>query len=136
MKTVNIGLLVGIALVAMLGITALSFSGVMGGASKYVTFEEAKKTPESVHVVGNWVMRDKAYYDSQQDIFHFYMEDSARTVSKVHFHDPKPVNFETAENIVIEGVYENEAFEADRILMKCPSKYNANEFKIEEAKAI
>lgn len=135
MKTVNIGLLVGIAVVAMLGIVALSFTGVIGGASKYVTFEQAKSEPETVHVVGNWVMREQSNYDSNRDLFQFYMQDSARNVAKIHYYNPKPVNFETAENIVIEGQYQGDVFEADKILMKCPSKYNEGEFEVIEAEA-
>ena len=135
MKTVNIATLVGIALVAMLGIAALSFSGVFSNASQYTTFAEAKKSEESVHVVGTWVRRDESHYDVNQDIFSFYMADTTQGVSLVQYHDPQPVNFETADRIVIEGQYQGEVFDAERILMKCPSKYNEGEFTIEEAKS-
>lgn len=135
MKTVNIGLLVGIAIFAVVGISVLSFTGVLGGASKYVTFEQAKGETETVHVVGKWVNREQSFYDSQQDVFQFYMQDSTNAVSLVRFHDPKPVNFETAEQIVIEGKYEGDSFEADRILMKCPSKYNDGNLETIEAEA-
>ena len=135
MKTVNIGLLVGIAIAVVVGITALSFTGVIGGASKYVTFDEAKKAKETVHVVGKWVNREQSHYNSDLDIFQFYMQDSTNSVALVNYHDPKPVNFETAEQIVIEGKYEGEAFEADRILMKCPSKYNDGKLETIEAEA-
>jgi len=135
MKTVNIAKLVGIALVGMLGLVALSFSGVLGSASKYVTFAEAKKMDESVHVVGKWVKQDQASYDSNQDIFSFYLQDSSNTISLVHYHDPQPENFATAEDIVIEGQYVGNIFDAERILMKCPSKYDKGEFTVEEATA-
>lgn len=135
MKTINIAKLVGIALVGMLGLVALSFSGVLGSASKYVTFNEAKEMDESVHVVGSWVRRDQSHYDVNQDIFSFYLQDSSNTVSLVHYHDPQPDNFATAEDIVIEGKYEGDIFDAERILMKCPSKYDKGEFTVEEATA-
>lgn len=135
MKTVNVGLLVGIAVAAMIGVIALATWGSIGGASPYVTFNEAKSLEESVHVVGQWVNKEKAHYDVNQDLFTFYMMDSAKTVSKVHYHDPQPSNLGSAEQIVIEGQMKGEAFEADRILMKCPSKYNKGEFTIEEAEA-
>ena len=136
MKTLDIKLLVGIAVLAMVSVSILAGLGAFGSASKYVTFAEAKEIPgETVHVVGEWVLRERAKYDPNQDIFSFYLKDSTENVSLVHFHDPKPNNFETAENIVIEGKHRGEAFEADRILMKCPSKYNDGKFEIEEAEA-
>ena len=135
MKTVNIATLIGIALVAMLGLVILSTTGALGSASKYTTFAEAKKSDESVHVVGSWVRRDQSHYDIEKDIFQFYMQDTSNVVSLVQYHDPQPVNFETADKIVIEGQYKGEVFDAERILMKCPSKYNEGEFTIEEAKS-
>ncbi len=135
MKSVNIGLLVGIAVAAMVGVIALATWGSIGGASPYVTFNEAKGLQESVHVVGQWVNRDQSHYDVNQDIFTFYMKDSSNTVTQIRFHDPQPPNLATAEQIVIEGQMEGEVFEADRILMKCPSKYNDGEFTMEEAEA-
>ncbi len=135
MKTVNIAKLIGIALIAMLGLVFLSFSGVLGSASQYTTFTQAKKMDESVHVVGNWVRRDQSHYDIDNDIFEFYMQDTSNVVSLVQYHDPQPVNFETADKIVIEGQYKGDVFDAERILMKCPSKYNEGEFTIEEAKS-
>lgn len=135
MKTVNITKLIAIALVAMLGLVALSFSGVLGSASKYSTFADAKQSKESVHVVGKWVNRNQTEYDVNQDLFQFYMQDTADVVSLVRFHNPEPQNFRSAEKIVIEGQYKDNYFEADNILMKCPSKYNENEFTVEEASA-
>ena len=135
MKSVNIATLIVIALIGMGGIAALAFTGVFNSASQYTTFAKAKGMEESVHVVGSWVRRDQSHYDIERDIFQFYMQDTANVVSLVQYHDPQPVNFETAERIVIEGQYQGDVFEAERILMKCPSKYNEGEFTIEEAKS-
>jgi cytochrome c-type biogenesis protein CcmE len=124
MKTINIGLLVGIAVVAMLGLVFLATSGAIGGASQYMTFAQAKKSPEDVHVVGSWVRREESHYDHEQDVFDFYLQDTTNEVAAVRYHDPMPVNFATAEKVVVQGKYEGETFVADRIFMKCPSKYN------------
>lgn len=135
MKTVNIGLLVGIAALAMIGVSALALSGVFTGASKYTTFADAKKTGDEVHVVGAWVDRDNYQYDSQRDLLQFFMQDSTNNTTLVHYYDPMPVNFKTAEKIVVQGKYEQDAFVADRIFMKCPSKYNEGELVTTEAAA-
>jgi len=42
----------------------------------------------------------------------------------VHFHGSKPQDFERSEQIVLVGKFDDGSFEASRILMKCPSKYN------------
>ena len=135
MKTVNVSLLVGIAVAAMVGVIALATWGSIGGASPYVTFSEAAKMEESVHVVGQWVRQNESHYDVNQDIFTFYMKDSTNTVKQVRFHDPEPPNLATAEQVVIEGQMEGDVFEADRILMKCPSKYNDGSLETIEAEA-
>jgi cytochrome c-type biogenesis protein CcmE len=127
MKTVNIGLLVGIAVVAMIGLSIFAFWGNAAGATLYSSFEGAKKSGENVHVVGTWVMKDRANYDNSQDLFTFYMQDTTDQVSLVKFYDPMPGNFKSADRIVVEGKYEANAFVADNILMKCPSKYNKEE---------
>ena len=37
--------------------------------------------------------------------------------------------FETADKIVVIGKYEGDVFVADKILMKCPSKYQNNQLE-------
>lgn len=135
MKSINIGLLVGIAVLAMVGFAFLATSGAIGGASKYTTFKAAKASGEEVHVVGSWDRSQASDYDAQQDIFNFYMRDTTQQLSQVRFHDPKPVNFETAEKVVVQGKYVGEVFEASRIFMKCPSKYNDGQMMEETAEA-
>jgi cytochrome c-type biogenesis protein CcmE len=127
MKTVNIGLLVGIAVVAMLGLSLFAMWGNAAGSTVYASFATARASGEDVHVVGKWVMKDRAHYDNTQDLFTFYMQDTTNEVSLVKFYDPMPVNFQSAERIAIQGKFEGNAFVADDILMKCPSKYNKEE---------
>jgi cytochrome c-type biogenesis protein CcmE len=43
---------------------------------------------------------------------------------KVIYNGAKPQDFEMSEQIVVTGRAENGVFKADKILMKCPSKYN------------
>ncbi len=122
MKTVNIGLLIGIAAVAMVGLSVFAFLGNAIGATQYSSFATAKATGNDVHVVGSWVMKDRAI--NETNAFTFYMKDTTDQVSLVKFYNPMPGNFESADRIVVEGKYEGNEFVADNILMKCPSKYN------------
>ena len=47
----------------------------------------------------------------------------------VIYTSPKPQDFERSEQIVIIGNIQNDIFRADKILMKCPSKYEDKELK-------
>jgi cytochrome c-type biogenesis protein CcmE len=131
MKPGRIILLVIIALF-LVGL-AVNFSG---NASTYSTFETAKKTGKRVHIVGEWVNREATDYNPESDIFHFYLKDTLDAVEQVRYHDPKPMNFETAEKVVIIGKYEKDEFVADKIIMKCPSKYEETDITAGEKKTM
>ena len=98
MKTTHIVILVIMAIIVVsLGLNLSS------NASIYSDFEHAKVSGETVHIVGSWVNRDEAHYDASQDMFSFYMKDTTQMVQLVKYRDPKPVNFEQAEKVVIVG---------------------------------
>ncbi len=118
MKTTHIVLLIALAVFAVaLGV---NFSSQ---ASIYTDFATAKASGDQVHIVGSWVNRDQAEYIQERDLFTFYLQDTLQVVEKVHYFDPKPINFESAEKIVLIGSYKEDGFVADKIVMKCPSKY-------------
>jgi cytochrome c-type biogenesis protein CcmE len=133
MKAKHILILVAIAL----GIGVIVSS--MGNASTYVTFKEAKEKHQngdnsSIHVVGE-LLKDAngniqgMKYDPVTDAnrFEFMMVDSLNNQSAVIYHNPKPADLEKSEKVVVVGKYNGEAFEAEQILLKCPSKYNNKE---------
>jgi cytochrome c-type biogenesis protein CcmE len=47
----------------------------------------------------------------------------------VSYTDVKPANFEDAVSIVAIGRYENGVFAAEKLLVKCPSKYQGEEIE-------
>lgn len=118
MKTRNI-----IGLVVLAGFMALLLVSFGGNVSEYTDFQEAQKRESDVHVVAKWVRRDEARYDASRDLFSFYLQDTMNNVQLVHYYDPMPVNFDKAQKVVVSGKYQNGVFVADKVLMKCPSKY-------------
>jgi cytochrome c-type biogenesis protein CcmE len=126
MKTRTI---IGIILVALF--TTILITTQLSDQSYYTDFETARKTGDKVHVVASWVDREKAYYDPEKDLFQLYLKDTLNQVALVHFYDPKPPSLETAEKIVIEGKQEGDIFVADKIFLKCPSKYEDNTLEAE-----
>lgn len=110
-----------IAMAGFAGLLLFNFGSQVGG---YMNFEQAAQTGSKAHVVGTWVEDRPTHYDRSANVFTFYMRDQSGTVRKVRFSDPKPANFEQAEEVVVEGRMDGDAFAAEHILVKCPSKYN------------
>jgi cytochrome c-type biogenesis protein CcmE len=98
-------------------------------SSTYASFTEAKESDSEIHVVGQLVKGKELIYDPVKDAnyFSFYMVDTKGEECKVVFAGTKPQDFERSEQIVLTGKMQNGEFHADKILMKCPSKYTNTE---------
>jgi cytochrome c-type biogenesis protein CcmE len=68
--------------------------------------------------------------------FEFVMIDSLNYESKVVYNQPKPADLDKSEKVVVVGKMDlkNKCFQAEQILLKCPSKYNNNKLETEEPK--
>lgn len=88
----------------------------------YVSLDDAKKSLNTVQVKGQRVVGSELF-DVEQKIFTFKMTDDKGEEFEVVYHGVKPANLEQAEEIVVIGRYANNRFEADQLLVKCPSKY-------------
>lgn len=108
------------------GFTSLLFYNFGNSISTYTNFNEAEHTSSSVHVVGHWVKNKPSGFSYATKTFSFYMKDDKGNVKKVLYPKPEPNNFEQAKKIVVVGKLKGNVFYANSILMKCPSKYNAN----------
>lgn len=114
-------------------------------ASVYVPFSEAKALAQQgndtkVHVVGRLKKDAKGHivgmnYDPVVDpnYFTFVLVDTNRVEQTVVYYSPKPQDFDRSEQVVITGNMKEQVFVADKILLKCPSKYNETEVKAETA---
>ena len=111
-------------LLIMGAFTALLFTSFGDQVQGYMNFAEAEATGHSAHVVGTWVKERDFAYDRDTNTFSFFMADEAGQVRQVVYANPKPANFEDAEQVVVEGSMSGDVFHAEHILVKCPSKYN------------
>jgi cytochrome c-type biogenesis protein CcmE len=101
--------------------------GTMADSSTYASFSEALENPgKEFHVVGFLNKNKSMTYDPHvnANLFSFYALDKDGKECEVYFKGSKPQDFERSEQIVLTGKYVGNRFEADKILMKCPSKYN------------
>lgn len=133
--------IIGIILIAVAIGAILSTAS---NTSEYVTFQEAEEAPaKEFHVVGQLNKEKELMYDPSTDanLFSFYLVDNDGQERKVNFRGTKPQDFERSEQVVLIGHANGEEFEAEKILMKCPSKYNEGqpgemqEFSAEAQKA-
>ena len=122
MKTQHI-----LALLALAAFMGLLFTSLADSASTYTDFQGAKARGGEAHVVGQWVRRNETQKDPGGNYFRFYVQDSTQHTELVTYNDPMPPNFQQAEKVVLIGGYQGNRFVADKILMKCPSKYNDQE---------
>ena len=119
--------------ILLIAISIIIVISMAGDASTYVTFQEAKNLNEkglkkSIHVIGSLPKSvDGAVLGIKEGgdklTFSFEMIDEQGFKQKVLHLNPIPVDFIRSEQVVIVGKYHGESFIADKILLKCPSKY-------------
>jgi cytochrome c-type biogenesis protein CcmE len=119
-KNLKRGIALGVVLVAA-GVGILSLV-TGGGVTPYVGFSEARAAKGNVQVMGE-IQAEQTNYDTQSGSFSFYIIDANGDRMKVVYNGTKPGNFDQAKSVVCIGRYEQEAFYADKLLIKCPSKY-------------
>ena len=102
------------------GVTAFKKS-----LTPYISFAEARRTNSSVQVNGVLADPRAVHYDPAKSELEFALKDDKNEVMEVVYKGVKPVNFEQATSVVAIGSYQNGRFAADQLLVKCPSKYQA-----------
>ncbi len=95
---------------------------------QYVSFADAKRSARMVQVVGE-INHDNVIYDADNErlLFTIYELDSAdvadRDSLKIVYHGVVPGNFDQATSVLVRGKSGDGVFEAEKLLVKCPSKY-------------
>jgi len=115
-----------------------------GDASTYVDFTKAKEMAadgdgESIHVVGK-LKKDAAGQILEMEYqpaidpnyFAFTLIDNNNVAQKVVYKNSKPQDFDKSEQVVVIGKMQNGTFSAEKILMKCPSKYENGKMETTE----
>ena len=119
-KNLKRGIALGVVVIAA-GVGLLSLV-TGGGMTPYVGFSEARAAKSNVQVMGE-VMKGASSYDSQAGSFSFYISDASNDRMKVIYDGTKPGNFDQATSVVCIGRWTGDSFRAERLLVKCPSKY-------------
>lgn len=105
--------------------SVFGFTAFNSAVTPYVTFQEAVESPRQVQVMGYLEKGEGWGYNMEEGRLEFTMRDEEGTTMAVVYPGAKPSNFEHAESMVVVGRYEegDNLFLAERLLVKCPSKY-------------
>jgi cytochrome c-type biogenesis protein CcmE len=113
----------GVIVVAFLIVGGMSF---LNSSVEYSTLTKAEQSGKKVQITGKCVKDMSTHYDTENNLFSFYIRDEDDRIAKVEFAGAKPNNFDIATSVVAKGRFENGVFKASEVLTKCPSKYEAN----------
>jgi cytochrome c-type biogenesis protein CcmE len=127
MKTSHILIIVVIAVAIGIIITSA------GDASTYCNFDQAYQmavagNTNSIHVVGELKKDGDGNVvgispGADRVSFSFIMVDDGKKEQLVQYNQPMPPDFLKSEKVVVIGGYKGDSFYAQKISLKCPSKY-------------
>ena len=119
----------GVAVVVVIGVLiATSFTG---STSDYLTIAEARALgPDQTRSsrVAGAIVANSVGWNTRELHLTFQIEDDTGTLP-ISYHGPQPDMLVDAVEAVVIGKYDGAAqvFEAEELLMKCPSKYEEKE---------
>ena len=121
-----------LALVLLVVAATVGVSSFKRTMTPYIGFAEARTTTGLVQVNGK--LADKDYVLKPEEQFlSFKLRDEHGEVMPVEYRGVIPGNFDQAVSVVAIGKYQGDHFEAQQLLVKCPSKYQAEADKAAKA---
>lgn len=125
--------------IIVIAIAIVVIMSTAGDASAYVTFEDAQTMAaegnnNKIHVVGTLPKNGSGevtgiHTSPDMLSFKFEMIDENNERQTVFHPNPMPTDFLRSEQVVVVGNYQNGNFIAEKILLKCPSKYQEEGIK-------
>jgi cytochrome c-type biogenesis protein CcmE len=120
--------------IVIIAVAIAALVGSLYDSSTYANLAQAQADPgKEYHVVGVLDRSEEVVYEPSLNasLTSFTMVDLEGNKCKVHLNKAKPQDFERSERLVLIGrATEDGEFHAEKMLMKCPSKYN-EEHRIE-----
>ena len=116
----NRKILLGVLVLAFVGYASWSF---VDSVTPYVGVAEAQKVTSNVQVKGLLDKNAEApHMEGEYFVFTIQDEDTGESML-VRYHGMKPDQFDEAHHVVAIGKFHDGAFQSDKLLIKCPSKY-------------
>lgn len=123
----------------MIGILAVTVFAVFGlimfrqTLTPYVSFRDAR-SGSTVQVAGTLVKDSIRYLEQSHTLIFHLKEKDGTDIMQVSYTGSRPNNFEEATSIVAIGFYAEGTFKAEKLLVKCPSKYQGTDREYKENK--
>lgn len=92
----------------------------------YLSFDEARKARGVVQVMGSLDKTSDRYDNTKEELSFDIMDPQGKRMPVV-YRGVRPGNFKDAISIVAIGRYHEGRIEAEKLLVKCPSKYQGAE---------
>jgi cytochrome c-type biogenesis protein CcmE len=119
--------------VAIVGFVAFGAGAFRSNLTPYVSFQQARASGEAVQVAGKLVRGSDLFDDVGLRLLFTIVDERGETL-RVAYKGPKPGNFEDATQVVAIGRVKGGVLEAEKLLVKCPSKYQGTEDKASSAR--
>lgn len=118
-----------LGVVLLLGFAGLTLASLKDTLTPYVPYDKARTLNRTVQVAGGLAEGTTSYDDGNQSLYFTLEEQESDEVLRVRYQGVKPANFEEAISIVAIGRFDSaeEVLVADKLLVKCPSKYQGSE---------
>jgi cytochrome c-type biogenesis protein CcmE len=111
-----------------LGIMLYAF---LNNSSPYVDVSEAKNSKgDHLHLAGE-ILRNSLHHDVQSKSLRFQVKDDRGETIQVVYVGQAPANINSITKVVAIGGYSKtkDCFESNKLLIKCPSKYESESAK-------
>lgn len=134
MKQKNV--LYAIGGVLILGFAGFALANFQQTLTPYVPYDQARSADRVVQVAGGLVQGSTSYDSERHTLLFTLVDEETGDTLPVRYDGVKPGNFEDAVSIVAIGRYQAQdtEFHADKLLVKCPSKYQGLEEGATETK--
>jgi cytochrome c-type biogenesis protein CcmE len=115
-----------IAAALTLAFVGFGLSAFQKTLTPYLSFDEARKSKGVVQVMGGLDKESDRYDTSREELFFELIDPEGRRMPVV-YKGIRPGNFKDAISIVAIGRFREGRIEAEKLLVKCPSKYQGAE---------
>lgn len=109
------------------------------GFSRYENFESAYAKQGKEFTVVGYLNKEKGVVykpETNPNQFSMYVKDEKNVEKLVVVNKAKPRDIEKSEKIVVTGKMNGNTFEANEILLKCPSKYKNREQQANNGRSV
>ena len=107
---------------AIVAFVAFGAGAFRSNLTPYVSFQQARATKDAVQVAGKLVQGSDAFEESSSRLLFTLTDDHGDTL-RIAYKGLKPGNFNEATQVVAIGRFHGGVLEAEKLLVKCPSKY-------------